>query len=263
MKISFKQIIEAVIVSKCPSCGRVVRYFGTICPECLEEYTEEKNAGCTVCGLPAGECTCSTRNLPLSKSFGKNLYSIMFYNTDHEVFNSLLFNLKRDMDRGSEKFFARELSAEILRLMSEKGLFCRDWCITYPPRTQDARLNYGFDQAEGLCRRISKYTGLQFEKNVLVNKSKKRQKNVKNLKGRAENAKDSFSLSKKADVKGKRYIIVDDVITSGSTVGACQELLLSAGAKEVFPVSVARTTQRALNPENTRSKPSPTAWFNK
>lgn len=264
MGIDLRKLIEAVVVSKCPSCGRIVRYSGTLCPECNEKYTEERETACGVCGLSARECTCNTRELGVSKSFDRALYSVMFYDREFEVFGNLLYNLKRDTDRGSEKFFARELSAGIMKLMEERGLSPDKWYITYPPRTRKSRLDFGFDHAEGLCRRIAKYTGLKFEKKVLVHKGGKLQKDMISRRERIKNADASFRLSKNADAKGKRYLIVDDIITSGSTVGTCQELLLKAGAKEVFPVSVARTPRRRMSTDgkDTRSKPAKTAWFN-
>ena len=42
-------------------------------------------------------------------------------------------------------------------------------------------------------------------------------------------------------IKGKKVILVDDVMTTGSTVDLCAATLKKAGAKEVVVVCVART----------------------
>jgi predicted amidophosphoribosyltransferase len=42
-------------------------------------------------------------------------------------------------------------------------------------------------------------------------------------------------------IRGQRVFLVDDVITTGSTINACAEKLLAAGAKDVEVIAVART----------------------
>ena len=149
-----KYATEALVVSKCPSCHELVRYTGMLCPECLEKYKKERESGCIYCGLPATECVCSTRELKICKPFGKSFHSYLFYDREHKVFQELLFRLKKDTDRSAEKFFARELSAEIMKLAVLNRQHLPDWYITYPPRSKKAVLEYGFDQSEELAKGI-------------------------------------------------------------------------------------------------------------
>jgi glutamine phosphoribosylpyrophosphate amidotransferase len=50
---------------------------------------------------------------------------------------------------------------------------------------------------------------------------------------------------KPARVKGRSILIVDDVMTTGTTAGECARVLRRAGAKEIFVVTVARATKEA------------------
>jgi ComF family protein len=47
-------------------------------------------------------------------------------------------------------------------------------------------------------------------------------------------------------VKGKIILVIDDVATSGATMHTCSEALLSAGAKQVFGLTLARAVQRLV-----------------
>jgi len=57
---------------------------------------------------------------------------------------------------------------------------------------------------------------------------------------RLENLRGAFSLRKGANVIGRHLVLVDDVLTTGATLDACAQVLLSAGAASVRALAVAR-----------------------
>ncbi len=57
---------------------------------------------------------------------------------------------------------------------------------------------------------------------------------------RRRNVEDAFAVSLETDLVGKRLVLVDDVMTTGSTLEACAAALLSGGAREVRAVTLAR-----------------------
>ena len=75
---------------------------------------------------------------------------------------------------------------------------------------------------------------------------------------RRANVSDAFRLKSGAKVDGKRFILIDDIITTGSTVEKCASLLLGAGAAEVHPASLFRTM-----PKERKEKVPPDSglWF--
>jgi len=54
------------------------------------------------------------------------------------------------------------------------------------------------------------------------------------------NLRDAFGLRNSMPVTGKRLLLVDDVLTTGSTLHECALVLLAAGADSVRAVTVAR-----------------------
>ncbi|MEG2679749.1 MAG: phosphoribosyltransferase family protein [Oscillospiraceae bacterium] len=53
-----------------------------------------------------------------------------------------------------------------------------------------------------------------------------------------------YQIAAGADVEGKRILLVDDVITTGSTLSECARILRTAGAAEVCCVTLARAGGR-------------------
>ena len=102
---------------------------------------------------------------------------------------------------------------------------------------------------------LSKYTGIPVEK-CFVNKGSLTQKKLNSLE-RKRNAAISYKIKDGISPKDIKYIIVDDVITTGATVNACAVLLKAAGAQCVFPVSVARTKKK----KRLVRRPAKDPWF--
>ncbi len=97
----------------------------------------------------------------------------------------------------------------------------------------------GFNQAEELALGLSEATEiplLQPLQRVVAT----RQQALLTRAQRWENIRGAFSLAPKADVKGKRLILIDDVLTTGATVETCARVLKKAGAAEVAVLTVAR-----------------------
>ena len=57
---------------------------------------------------------------------------------------------------------------------------------------------------------------------------------------RTENLHNAFRLRKNADVRGLRMLLIDDVLTTGSTLSECARVLKRAGAKSVHAATAAR-----------------------
>ncbi|MBQ7715798.1 MAG: ComF family protein [Clostridia bacterium] len=241
-KSLIKKALIRLSVWKCPSCGAITKLPGALCPNCLERYRAEREAPCRFCGMTAPDCVCSTRDLYFCRQLDCSLRSLIFYDPENKVFSEALSSLKYSSDRGAERFFARDLSCEILKMFAINGEIAEDWCVTFPPRRKKAARLYGFDHAKGLAKRIAKYTGMEFE-DTISRRGNVEQKELDRY-SRKENAAASFALKRSADVKRKKYVVVDDIVTSGATMRTCQVILLSNGAAAAFPLSIAKTPLR-------------------
>ena len=99
----------------------------------------------------------------------------------------------------------------------------------------------GFNQSLLISSQLSKLTNIPAN-----NKSLKRVRHTQtqtklNIKERMENVANAFQIHKKHLITGKIILLVDDVITTGSTINACAKQLILNGAKKVFAISAAQT----------------------
>ena len=70
---------------------------------------------------------------------------------------------------------------------------------------------------------------------------------------RQANARGAYRLRPGAPVSGRRLLLVDDVVTSGATLGECAYLLKQAGAERVWCLTLAQAGRREKNPEQRKN----------
>lgn len=257
----FHGIMRLFFVPKCIICGVPLSGEGEMCPDCLEKWAAARRKRCSKCRKSAEGCECRPSLLFSTDTVGeKSLISLVFYRgrEDDEgsrTVKTLIDRAKTSSSLSSSRFAARELSSRLMRHFIENGENPSDWKITYAPRPAKRIRKYGFDQGRDLARCISKYTGIEFEACFMKNKSRA-QKALSSPKRQA-NADGAYKLKKNVVPTGAKYVIVDDIITTGATVSACARALSLGGAKAVFPISVARTDKRKKLKRKMAERP----WF--
>lgn len=100
----------------------------------------------------------------------------------------------------------------------------------------------GYNQAALLAKPLAMCLGIQYSSSSLYKARETRSQVGLGRKERQENVEGAFSAHPKG-VSGKCVLVVDDVVTSGSTIQACATALLKAGAERVYGVSLARANQ--------------------
>ena len=112
---------------------------------------------------------------------------------------------------------------------------------TWGPLSDRRRRSRGYDQARLLAESLAKELGL--EKPVpLLRKVRDNgpQSKLTGHEARKANVKGVYTVTDPAAVAGKHILLVDDVLTTGSTVSSCARELKKAGAAEVTAVTLAR-----------------------
>lgn len=139
--------------------------------------------------------------------------------------------------------FSKECGILKQSVVPERGLGYS--CIVPVPSTRR-----GDEHIPGmLAAGISRYTGIPVLEALSKSTPTPRQEEMETHQDRMMNLWGSFSVRRGVDVEGKRILLVDDVITTGTTVSACAQTLVKAGADSVFAVSIAAAGKRPAKKE--------------
>ncbi len=98
----------------------------------------------------------------------------------------------------------------------------------------------GYNQAELLARHLGDAFRIPVDTSVLARVRATPPQVTLGLRERMENVRGAFRCQDEAAVAGKTILLVDDVMTTGSTLEACAEALKIAGAKRVWGYTLAR-----------------------
>lgn len=100
----------------------------------------------------------------------------------------------------------------------------------------------GYNQATLLARPIARATGLKMDLDS-VRRKYRDDMGHKSARERAENIRGVFSVTKPEKIRGKKILLVDDVMTSGATFSELRRVLIAAGAVAVYGVTFCRVVR--------------------
>lgn len=140
------------------------------------------------------------------------------------------------------KFKKDFLAGEILANMLEGKLadVDKEYILTYIPISKKSKKTRGFNQCEYIAKILSKNLGLKYMETLVKSKETKIQKELSRSE-RLENIKDSFCIKSNCNIKGKKFILIDDVITSGATINEGVKTLKENGANKIKILTIAKS----------------------
>ena len=229
--MEFKEFVRRALfyigVPECPSCGERLEVDDlALCRACNDEYLNFTMHDCSICGELLSNCTCVNRHL--ASHSVKGLFKVVRYRPGDEVLpsNRLIYSLKRAHRADVVSFIAGEIEESL-----KNAAFDLSACIfTNVPRRREAYRQYGYDHAKLLSRELARRFGAEYRE-LLVSKSKRAQKRLSSEE-RVRNAE--FEYKGKFDLGKKTVIIVDDLVTTGASMGAAAMLLKMSGAGKIY-----------------------------
>ncbi|MBR4581299.1 MAG: ComF family protein [Lachnospiraceae bacterium] len=227
----FKEAGQIFFPVHCPICDRAQPRGQRICPECKDIPRIVPNPKCIKCSKhisKPGEIYCydCLRN---PREFDRG-FSLFEYASVHDSISTF-----KNLGRPEYGIYYGQVLGGYFKEELEK--LHADALIPIPLHREKYRLR-GYNQAEILADEIGKIISVPVYTSVLLRPNKtKVQKNL----GRSErrnNMKKAFHIAEN-DVKLKTVILVDDIYTTGSTIGAAAAVLKTVGAERIFFVTLA------------------------
>ncbi len=222
----------------CLACRAAIAQTDALCPVCWSRMGFIERPFCDRLGTPfehdLGEGVLSARAVESPPAFNRARAVARF---EDGPARRLVHRLKYS-DRGE---LARPMGAWMARAGADL-IFDADVITSIPLHFNRLWLRQ-FNQAGALASEIAKASGKPFEPDLLRRVKATRSQVGLTREQRADNVQGAFRSSPDAPSRGRRVVLVDDVLTSGATANAAARALLRAGATRVDVLVFARVVQ--------------------
>lgn len=131
--------------------------------------------------------------------------------------------------------YARALGEILLPIVSSSGNVD---CITWAPVSALRLAKRGYDQSRLLAEAVGQSLGIPVRSLLRKHRHTRKQSKTPREK-RGENVRGAYSLAGHTSLQGLRIVLIDDIVTTGSTISECCRVLYEAGAREVICVALA------------------------
>lgn len=221
--------LDFLLPLRCLCCDAKVGSDGGLCARCWQSVPFLEKPWCYRLGIPftydVGEEAWSPRAIASPPVFDR-LRSVAYYDGP-----------ARDLILALKFSGRRELAVPMGRWMSRAGCeFLGPESLVLPvPLHWSRLLSRRFNQSADLAKAVAKECGGQFDPGLLKRRKRTRQQVGLSAKDRRRNVRSAFGIEegRLGEVDGRHAVLIDDVMTTGSTVTACTKVLLAAGAASV------------------------------
>ena len=232
----FGPVLDFALPPRCGGCGTIVDDVDSFCSACWSKLEFLGPGGCMRCGLPLQATDSETCGACLAKP--PRLDRIRAAVSYDDISRSIAIRLKY----GRKIALARTMARYMQPLLGDLP----PQTILVPVPLHRWRLwQRGFNQSAIVAKELSRRTDAPAMLDGLL-----RTRATPPLKGmsmsqRRRTVAGAFRARDAAELRGRTVVLVDDVLTTGSTADACARALKRAGAERVELISWARVVRPA------------------
>jgi len=237
LRRSATSVANLLLPPRCLCCGGGIGGEGELCPSCWRSITFLGEPRCACCGRP----------FPYDAGAGARCGACLGdpppYDRARAVFRydersrRLVLGFKHgDRTHGAAAYgrWMRRAAGEILADADLLLPVPLHWTRLFARR---------YNQAALLAHAVRAAGGPPVAADWLVRRRRTPSQGHRNRTARAENVRGAFALKPGRRVVGHRLVLVDDVFTTGATVGECARILRRAGAARVDVLTLARVVR--------------------
>lgn len=220
-----------------------------MCVPCLEQIIPLDGPLCRVCGEKLFDGYTGSDREPLCgicRRAAPHFRRAVSYGTYAGSLRELIHLLKYHQVKPAATLLGAFLNQAVSALELP-----RDLLIIPVPLWTGKRRTRGFNQAEEIARafmRTNRSSGtapisIKLDTTSLLRRRETASQTGLTRHQRRANVRGAFAVVRSQAIAGKSVLLVDDVMTTGTTAGECARVLLRAGAKQIFVATVARATK--------------------
>lgn len=202
---------------RCPYCNRVVEKGKPACDTCIKKIPQKYFTNYAKGGYPC--------------------YSPFSYNS---IFADAVKKFKfRNYPQNSEKlavYLAKSITA-----LNDKTKFDYITCVPMHPKKEHKR---GYNQSKLLAKDTAKILGITYADLLQKVKNNQEQHKCESRKERSENVKGVYKAVNISKIKGKNILIIDDIITTGYTLGECCMIIEQSGGHIIRCATLCATNNK-------------------
>ena len=239
MRSTLGRIADFLLPPVCISCRTRIGSHGLLCGTCFAKIDFIAPPLCARLGIPlpfeAGEPLLSAAAIASPPVYDRARAASHYSDTMRELIQSFKY---RDRHEGLH-LFARWLKKAGAELLADADLILP--VPLYPSRLWWRR----FNQSAMLALALSRLSGVPADCFVLKRVRRTASQVGLTADQRRRNVAGAFRVEKgrEAEVRGRKLLVVDDVITTGATAEACARVLKRAGAARVDMLALARVVE--------------------
>jgi competence protein ComFC len=229
-------LIELFYPSNCVGCGNAQSPGVFLCERCKQSVHRIVAPYCNVCSRPFEGALSGIFACPNCEDRRPAFDCVVSKYHAKGLLRELIHRFKY-----GRQYYLRGVLAEYLieAMLDERiqGLPA-DGLVPVPLHPTRLR-ERGFNQAEALAEAVFKRKGVPILRCI----RRKRYTQTQTRFDRSErmlNLRNSFAMRKNSDVRDKHLVLLDDILTTGSTLHECALVLREAGAATVRAITVAR-----------------------
>ncbi len=234
----FTKIINIVFPPRCPLCTADVSVHGELCADCWTAFNWIEEPKCAICGYPlAYSINIASDTLCATCAAGKNELDLI---RSACVYDDASRGAMLPFKHGGKISYSTFMSRAMIWALRDTNIMPD---IVMPvPLARRRLFKRGYNQASLLARPIARAYGVKIDYDS-VHRKYRPDMGHKNARARAENIRGVFSVARPDKIRGKRILLVDDVMTTGATFHELRRVLMRAGASAVYGVTFCRVAR--------------------
>ena len=224
-----RHVLDLLYPPVCPFCGKISPE--GICAGCRKKIVYVTEPRCMRCGKPLrDEIREYCRDCEARSSFFDRGYGMWLH---REPVSGAVYRFKYKNKRNWGRIFAVELAEHYEGQIRAWGI---EEIIPIPLHSTRKRKR-GFNQSEVVAGILSELTGIPCRTDVLFRIRKTVPQKQLDRRGRKDNLMGAFGVSREWNAC-ENVLLIDDIYTTGTTVGRAAKMLKKAGAQNVYFLTI-------------------------